>query len=67
MQNNLHPHLLLVKSKYLPNPNLNPIDQLEFVGSCPEIYEEKPFLMIFALENSSVISGEVENQVYTLL
>lgn len=51
--------ITFVKSKYLPNPNLNPIDQLEFVGSCPEIYEEKPFLMIFALENSSVISGEV--------
>ena len=50
-----------VKSKYLPNPNLNPIDQLEFVKECPEIFEEKPYLIIFALENSSVISGEVRN------
>ena len=50
-----------VKSKYLPNPNLNPIDQLEFVEECPEIFEEKPYLIIFALENSSVISGEVRN------
>ena len=50
-----------VKSKYLPNPNLNPIDQLEFVDECPSIFEEKPYLIIFALENSSVISGEVRN------
>ena len=50
-----------VKSKYLPNPNLNPIDQLEFVKECPEVFEEKPYLIIFALENSSVISGEVRN------
>ena len=50
-----------VKSKYLPNPNLNPIDQLEFVEECPEIFEEKPYLIIFSLENSSVISGEVRN------
>ncbi len=50
-----------VKSKYLPNPNLNPIDQLEFVESCPSIFENKPYLIIFTLENSSVISGEVRN------
>lgn len=50
-----------VKSKYLPNPNLNPIDQLEFVESCPSVFENKPYLIIFTLENSSVISGEVRN------
>ena len=50
-----------VKSKYLPNPNLGPIDQLEFVNGCPEIFEQKPYLIIFALENSSVISGEIRN------
>ncbi len=50
-----------VKSKYLPNPNLNPVDQLEFVDRCPDIFENKPYLIIFALENSSVISGEVRN------
>ncbi len=50
-----------VKSKYLPNPNLNPVDQLEFVDRCPTIFEDKPYLIIFALENSSVISGEVRN------
>ena len=50
-----------VKSKYLPNPNLNPVDQLEFVDECPSIFEDKPYLIIFALENSSVISGEVRN------
>ncbi|MDC3059514.1 SLBB domain-containing protein [SAR86 cluster bacterium] len=50
-----------VKSKYLPNPNLNPVDQLEFVESCPSIFENKPYLIIFTLENSSVISGEVRN------
>ena len=50
-----------VSSKYLPNPNLNPIDQLEFVDECPSIFEEKPYLIIFTLENSSVISGEVRN------
>ena len=50
-----------VTSKYLPNPNLNPIDQLEFIDQCPKIFEEKPFLIIFTLENSSVISGEVRN------
>jgi protein involved in polysaccharide export with SLBB domain len=50
-----------VKSKYLPNPNLDPVDQLDFVEKCPKIFEEKPYLIIFALENSSVISGEVRN------
>ena len=50
-----------VKSKYLPNPNIRPIDQLEFVEECPRIFEEKPYLIIFALENSSVISGEIRN------
>lgn len=50
-----------VKSKYLPNPNLDPLEQLQFVQSCPEIFETKPYLIIFALENSSVISGEVRN------
>ena len=50
-----------VKSKYLPNPNLNPIDQLEFIDKCPDIYEVKPYLIIFALENSSIISGEIRN------
>tara|TARA_A100001015_G_scaffold238694_1_gene271733 strand:+ start:287 stop:1999 length:1713 start_codon:yes stop_codon:yes gene_type:complete len=50
-----------VKSKYLPNPDIQAIDQLEFMNECPEIFEEKPYLIIFALENSSVISGEVRN------
>ncbi len=50
-----------VTSKYLPNPNLNALDQLEFVEECPTIFENKPFLIIFALENSSVISGEIRN------
>ena len=50
-----------VKSKYLPNPKLDPLEQLQFVQSCPEIFETKPYLIIFALENSSVISGEVRN------
>ncbi len=50
-----------VKSKYLPNPDIQAIDQLEFINECPEIFEEKPYLIIFALENSSVISGEVRN------
>ena len=50
-----------VSSKYLPNPNIRPVDQLEFVDECPKIFEEKPYLIIFALENSSVISGEVRN------
>ena len=50
-----------VSSKYLPNPNVRPVDQLEFVDECPNIFEEKPYLIIFALENSSVISGEVRN------
>ena len=48
-----------VKSRYLPNPKVNPIDQLGFVKKCPELFEQKPYLIIFALENSSVISGEV--------
>ena len=39
-----------VKSKYFPNPNLNPIDQLEFVDECPAIFESKPYLIIFALK-----------------
>ncbi len=50
-----------VTSKYLPNPNLKAVDQLEFVEECPEIFEENPYLIIFALENSSVISGEIRN------
>ena len=40
---------------------MNPVDQLEFVESCPSIFENKPYLIIFTLENSSVISGEVRN------
>lgn len=50
-----------VKSKYLPNPDIDPIDQLEFVDACPRIFEAKPYLVIFALENSSVLSGEIRN------
>ncbi len=50
-----------VKSKYLPNPYVEAIDQLEFINECPYIFEEKPYLIIFSLENSSVISGEVRN------
>jgi len=50
-----------VKSKYLPNPDIEATDQLEFVEVCPYIFEQKPYLIIFALENSSVISGEVRN------
>ncbi len=50
-----------VKSKYLPNPNIEPIDQLEFIDACPRIFESKPYLIIFALENSSVLSGEIRN------
>ena len=50
-----------VKSKYLPNPNVDPLDQLNFISSCPTIFEQRPYLIIFALENSSVISGEVRN------
>ena len=37
------------------------IDQLEFVKFCPQIFEEKPYLLIFSLENASVISGEIRN------
>ena len=50
-----------VKSKYLPNPDIKPIDQLEFIDECPRIFEAKPYLIIFALENSSVLSGEIRN------
>ena len=50
-----------VKSKYLPNPDIEAVDQLEYVNKCPDIFEEKPYLIIFALENSSVISGEVRS------
>tara|TARA_B100000925_G_scaffold287792_1_gene267654 strand:+ start:1292 stop:3883 length:2592 start_codon:yes stop_codon:yes gene_type:complete len=50
-----------VKSKYLPNPDIEPIDQLEFVDACPKIFEAKPYLIMFTLENSSVISGEIRN------
>ncbi len=50
-----------VKSKYLPNPNIDPIDQLELIDECPRIFESKPYLIIFALENSSVLSGEIRN------
>lgn len=48
-----------VSSKYLPNPKLDPVDQLKFINSCPKIFEEAPYLIIFTLENSSVISGEI--------
>ncbi len=50
-----------VRSRYLPNPKLNPIDQLQFVEKCPNIFENNPYLIIFALENSSVISGEIRS------
>lgn len=50
-----------VKSKYLPNPDIEATDQLEFVDECPNIFETKPYLIIFALENSSVLSGEIRN------
>ncbi len=48
-----------VKSKYFPNPKIKPLDQLEFVKECPKIFESKPYLAIFSLENATVISGEV--------
>lgn len=48
-----------VKSKYLPNPDKNPADQLQPFYGCPQIFESNPYLIIFALENASVISGEV--------
>tara|TARA_A100001015_G_scaffold4286_1_gene5579 strand:- start:6203 stop:8788 length:2586 start_codon:yes stop_codon:yes gene_type:complete len=48
-----------VKSKYLPNPDKNPSDQLQPFNGCPQIFESNPYLIIFALENASVISGEV--------
>ena len=50
-----------VRSRYLPNPKLNPIDQLQFVEKCPSIFENNPYLIIFSLENSSVISGEIRS------
>ena len=62
MQNNHQSSSIkFVKSKYLPNPNLIQLINLEFVDKCPDIFEEKPYLIIFALENSSVISGEIRN------
>ena len=48
-----------VKSKYLPNPDKNASDQLLPFNGCPQIFESNPYLIIFALENASVISGEV--------
>lgn len=50
-----------VKSKYLPNPDIEPVDQLEFIDECPAIFESRPYLIIFALENASVLSGEIRN------
>jgi protein involved in polysaccharide export with SLBB domain len=50
-----------VKSKQFPKSNFNPIDELNFIEKCPEIFEENPNLLIFSLENSSIISGEVRN------
>ena len=49
------------KSRYIPNPKVDPLSQLRFVDSCPAIFESKPYLIIFALENSSVLSGEIRN------
>ncbi len=50
-----------VKSKQFPKSNFNPVDELKFIEKCPEIFEENPNLLIFSLENSSIISGEVRN------
>ena len=50
-----------VKSKQFPKSNFNPIDELNFFNGCPELFEENPNLLLFALENSSIISGEVRN------
>ena len=53
--------ITFVKSRYIPNPRVDPLSQLQFVDSCPAIFESKPYLIIFALENSSVLSGEIRN------
>ena len=53
--------ITFVRSKYIPNPRVDPLSQLQFVDSCPAIFESKPYLIIFALENSSVLSGEIRN------
>ena len=50
-----------VKSKQFPKSNFSPIDELKFIEKCPEIFEENPNLLVFSLENSSIISGEVRN------
>ena len=50
-----------VKSKQFPKSNFSPIDELKFIDKCPEIFEENPNLLVFLLENSSIISGEVRN------
>ena len=50
-----------VKSKQFPKSNFSPIDELKFIEKCPEIFEENPNLLVFLLENSSIISGEVRN------
>ena len=46
-----------VKSKQFPKSNFSPIDELKFIDKCPEIFEENPNLLVFLLENSSIISG----------
>jgi polysaccharide export outer membrane protein len=50
-----------VKSKQFPKSNFSPVDELKFIEKCPEIFEENPNLLVFSLENSSIISGEVRN------
>ena len=50
-----------VKSKQFPKSNFNPVDELNFFNGCPELFEENPNLLLFALESSSIISGEVRN------
>lgn len=50
-----------VKSKQFPKSNFSPIDELKFIDKCPEIFEANPNLLVFLLENSSIISGEVRN------
>ena len=50
-----------VKSKQFPKSNFSPIDELKFIDKCPEIFEANPNLLVFSLENSSIISGEVRN------
>ncbi len=50
-----------IKSKQFPKSNFSPIDELKFIDKCPEIFEANPNLLVFSLENSSIISGEVRN------